>query len=63
MSHARGFLAHLVFGLAAAAVIETGWRITDTRPRAWSQHKHLRITDHVKKDQLVPHTAADLETD
>lgn len=32
VTHARGFLAHLVFGLAVAAVIETGWRITGTRP-------------------------------
>lgn len=32
VTHARGFLAHLVFGLAVAAVIETGWRITGTGP-------------------------------
>ena len=32
VTHARGFLAHLVFGLAAAAVMEAGWRITGARP-------------------------------
>ena len=32
VTHVRGFLAHLVFGLAAAAVIETGWKLTGTRP-------------------------------
>ncbi|MDT0278235.1 DUF1440 domain-containing protein [Blastococcus goldschmidtiae] len=32
VTHVRGFLAHLTFGLAAAAVVETGWRITGTRP-------------------------------
>ena len=32
VTHVRGFLAHLVFGLAVAAVTEAGWRITGTRP-------------------------------
>ncbi len=32
VTHARGFAAHLVFGLAVAAVIEAGWTATGNRP-------------------------------
>jgi hypothetical protein len=32
VTHARGFAAHLVFGLAVAAVIEAGWTATGKRP-------------------------------
>ncbi len=31
-THLRGFVAHLVFGLGVAAVIETGWRLLRQRP-------------------------------
>lgn len=31
-THVRGFLAHLAFGLAAAAVIKAGWQLTGDRP-------------------------------
>jgi hypothetical protein len=32
VTHARGFAAHLAFGLAVAATIETGWRVLRRRP-------------------------------
>jgi len=32
VTHARGFLAHLAFGLAVAATVETGWRVLRRRP-------------------------------
>jgi hypothetical protein len=32
VTHARGFAAHLAFGLAVAAVIEAGWAVTGKRP-------------------------------
>ncbi|MDP9443480.1 MAG: DUF1440 domain-containing protein [Actinomycetota bacterium] len=32
VTHVRGFAAHLVFGLAVAAVIEAGWAATSDRP-------------------------------
>lgn len=32
ITHVRGVLAHLVFGLAVAAVTETGWTVTGDRP-------------------------------
>ena len=32
VTHARGVAAHLVFGLAVAAVFEIGWVLTRTRP-------------------------------
>lgn len=32
VTHARGFAAHLAFGLAVAAVIEAGWTVTGNRP-------------------------------
>lgn len=31
-THARGFVAHLVFGLAVAAVTEAGWGLLRQRP-------------------------------
>jgi hypothetical protein len=32
VTHARGFAAHLAFGLAVAAVIEAGWAASGNRP-------------------------------
>jgi uncharacterized membrane protein YagU involved in acid resistance len=32
VTHARGFAAHLAFGLAVAAVIEAGWTAVRSRP-------------------------------
>lgn len=32
VTHARGFAAHLAFGVAVAATIETGWAATGRRP-------------------------------
>jgi hypothetical protein len=32
VTHARGVLAHLVFGLAVAATVEAGWRVVGRRP-------------------------------
>ncbi len=32
-THLRGFLAHLVFGLAVAATVETGWLLRRTLTR------------------------------
>ncbi len=32
VTHARGFAAHLVFGLAVAGVVEAGWTATGERP-------------------------------
>jgi hypothetical protein len=32
VTHARGYLAHLAFGLAVAATVETGWALLRTRP-------------------------------
>jgi hypothetical protein len=32
VTHARGFAAHLAFGLAVAAVIEAGWTASGNRP-------------------------------
>ena len=32
VTHARGFAAHLAFGLAVAATIETGWAALRRRP-------------------------------
>ncbi len=32
VTHARGLLAHLAFGLAVAAVVETGWTLLHNRP-------------------------------
>jgi hypothetical protein len=32
VTHARGYAAHLAFGLAIAAVVETGWALLKTRP-------------------------------
>lgn len=32
LTHARGFVAHLVFGLAVAATVEAGWTVTGGRP-------------------------------
>jgi hypothetical protein len=32
VTHARGFAAHLAFGLAVAAVMEAGWTVTGDRP-------------------------------
>jgi hypothetical protein len=32
LTHARGFVAHLVFGLAVAATVEAGWRAAGRRP-------------------------------
>ena len=34
VTHVRGFLAHLVFGTAVAATVETGWALLRQRPRA-----------------------------
>ena len=31
-THARGFAAHLAFGLAVAATVETGWSVLGPRP-------------------------------
>ncbi len=31
-THARGFVAHLVFGLAVAATVEAGWQVVGRRP-------------------------------
>lgn len=31
-THIRAFLAHLVYGLAVAAVVEAGWRLLGRRP-------------------------------
>lgn len=31
-THARGVIAHLVFGLAVAATVETGWALTRSAP-------------------------------
>ncbi|MBW3614727.1 MAG: hypothetical protein KY439_05370 [Actinobacteria bacterium] len=32
VTHARGFVAHLVFGLVVAATFEVGWVIARRRP-------------------------------
>ncbi|WP_246633841.1 DUF1440 domain-containing protein [Pseudonocardia nigra] len=32
VTHVRGFLAHLAFGLAVAAAVETGWTLLRNRP-------------------------------
>jgi hypothetical protein len=34
VTHARGFAAHLVFGLAVAVTFEAGWAVTRRQPRA-----------------------------
>ena len=33
VTHVRGFAAHLVFGTAVAATVETGWALLRQRPR------------------------------
>jgi hypothetical protein len=32
VTHVRGFVAHLAFGLAVAATVEGGWALLKTRP-------------------------------